>query len=112
MERNELAFVLKQNQYLEGGTKEACVKVREFLHYVTDPENQIHSELSCVTADEFMEAVKTLIAFAFSQDDTIPEKWQCDTDCHLTSNILCPGECNIDKNSNKICPFFMDEVFI
>ena len=33
MERKELDFVLAYNHYLEGGTKEACVKVRDFLHH-------------------------------------------------------------------------------
>ena len=112
MERKELDFVLKQNHYLEGGTKEACVKVRDFLSHATNPGNQIHSALSCVTADEFMDAVKTLMAFAFRQDDTIPEKWKCDNDCRMVSNLLCPGECNISKNADKMCPFFMDEGLI
>lgn len=112
MNREELAFVLKQNHYLEGGTKEACVKVREFLHYATNLGDQIHSALSCVTADEFMEAVKILMAFSFNQEDTIPERWQCDEDCCKTSHILCPGECSIDKTSDRKCPFFMDEGFI
>lgn len=109
MERKELNFVLKQNHYLEGGTKEACVKVRDFLNHVTNPGNQIHSALSCVTADEFMEAVKILMAFAFQQDDTVPERWHCDNDCHMVSDFWCPGECNLSKTSDKICPFFMDE---
>lgn len=112
MDRKELDFVLKQNQYLEGGTKEACVKVRDFLQHATNPGNQIHSALSCVTADEFMEAVKTLMAFAFQEEDAIPEKWKCDSDCHRISSLLCPGECNISKDANKMCPFFMDEGLI
>ena len=66
----------------------------------------------CIKADEFMEAVQILMAFAFSQEDTVPERWNCDNDCCMTSNIVCPGECNIDKSSNKICPFFMDEGLI
>lgn len=112
MERKELDFVLKQNQCLEGGTKEACVKVRDFLQHATNPGNQIHSALSCVTADEFMEAVKTLMAFAFQEEDAIPEKWQCDSDCRRVSYLLCPGEFNISKTANKMCPFFMDEGLI
>lgn len=110
MVRKELDSVLKQNQYLEGGTKEACVKVKDFLrHATTNPGNQIQSTLSCVTADEFIEAVRTLMSFSFQQEDTIPEKWRCDDDCKRTSNLLCPGECNINKTSEKECPFFMDE---
>lgn len=112
MKREELDFVLEHNQYLEGGTKEACVKVRDFLQHATNPGNQIHSALSCVTADEFMEAVKTLMAFAFQQEDTIPKRWKCDDDCRMTSFLLCPGECNISKTADKICPFFMDESLI
>ena len=112
MERKELDFVLKHNHYLEGGTKEACVKIRNFLSHVRNPEYQIHSNSSCVTADEFVDAVKTLTAFAFGQDDTIPERWQCDNDCRMVSNLLCPGECGISKTSDKICPFFMDEGLI
>lgn len=42
MNREELNFVLKQNDYLEGGTKEACIKVRDFLHHVTKPGKQIN----------------------------------------------------------------------
>lgn len=105
MERKELDFVLKHNHYLEGGTKEACIKVRNFLYDTT----KIHSPHSCVTVDEFMEAVKTLMAFAFSQEDSVPKKWKCDSDCRMTSYLLCPGECNISKTSDDICPFFMDE---
>lgn len=51
MERKELDFVLAHNHYLEGGTKEACVKVRDFLNHATTPGSQIHSALSCVTVD-------------------------------------------------------------
>ena len=89
MNRKELDFVLQQNHYLEGGTKEACVKVRDFLSHATNPENQIHSTLSCVTTDEFMDAVKTLMSFAFPQDDTIPETWKCDNTCLISDNYIC-----------------------
>lgn len=112
MDRRELDFVLKQNQYLKGGTKEACVKVRDFLQHATDPGNQICSSLSCVTDDEFVESVETLMAFAFQQEDAIPEKYKCDSDCHMASDLLCPGECNISKTADKVCPFFMDESLI
>ena len=112
MKRKELDFVLIHNHYLEGGTKEACVKVRDFLHHATNSGNQIHSELSCVTTNEFMEAVKTLMAFAFQEDDSIPIRWKCDSDCRMDSSIFCPGECNISKTADKMCPFFMDEGLI
>ena len=112
MKREELEYVLEHNNYLKGGTKEACVKAREFIKNSMNPGNQLHAPLSCVKADEFVEAVKTLMAFAFRQEDTIPETWKCDNDCHRSSYFLCPGECNINKNSDKMCPFFMDEGLI
>ena len=112
MERKELDSILAHNHYLKGGTKEACVKVRNFLNYATNPGNQIHSALSCVTADEFMEAVKTLMAFAYRQEDSVPERWKCDSACRKTSSLLCPGECNISKTADKMCPFFLDEKLI
>lgn len=109
MKREELEFILKSNRYLEGGTKEACVKVRNFLEYAKNPGNQLHSPMSCVTADEFVEAVKILMAFAFRQEDTIPERWRCDNDCRKVNSLLCPGECNISKTADKTCSYFMDE---
>ena len=59
-----------------------------------------------------MDAVKILMAFAFQEDDAIPETWKCDNDCHMVSNLLCPGKCNISKTSDKMCPFFIDESLI
>lgn len=112
MKREELEFILESNECLAEGTKEACIKAREFLHHATNQGNQIHAAVSCVTAEEFVEAVKTLMAFAFQQEDTVPERWRCDNDCQRVSDLLCPGECNISKKAEKLCPFFMDEGLI
>lgn len=112
MERENLEFILEKKHYLKGGTKEACIKAREFINHSINPGNQLHSPLSCVKADEFLKAVNILIAFAFSQDDTIPETWKCDNDCLKTSYFLCPGEFGIEKDSEKRCPFFVDESLI
>lgn len=112
MKKTELDFVIQQNHYLKDGTKEACVKARDFLKHATNSENQIQSTLTCVSSDEFVKAVKTLMAFAFQQEDTVPKTWHCDNDCHRTSNLLCPGECNIDQKNGTLCPYFMDESYI
>ena len=58
MEREMLNFVLQDNHYIEGGTKEACIKVRDFLHYAQLSGNKIISTNTCVSAEEFAEAVK------------------------------------------------------
>ena len=113
MERKELEFVLRHNAYLHGGTKEACVKVRDYLAKAKVSQNEIEPRFTDVTAEEFVEAVKTLMAFAFKEEDTIPERWQCDNDCHRVSYLLCPGECLITTDSDaSLCPYFMDEGFI
>ena len=112
MERKDQEYVLKNGHFQKGGTKEACVKAREFIRNSMNPGNQLHAPLSCVNVDEFVEAVKTLIAFAYRQEDTIPETWTCDNDCRRSSSFLCPGECNIKNDSEKMCPYFMDEGFI
>lgn len=112
MERKQLEFVLDDNHYLKGGTKEACVIARNFLSHATSSGNEIYSHYTCVTADEFIDAVKKLIAYTFQQDDAIPKMWKCDNDCRMVSYLLCPGECNINKESDKTCPFFWDEGLI
>ncbi|MCI8964855.1 MAG: hypothetical protein HFJ43_00605 [Clostridia bacterium] len=111
--KKELNFVLEQNHYFKKGTKGACVQIRDFLRHVTISEGQIRSRSSCVTADEFIEAVNVLMAFAIQQpEDVIPERWACDNDCRRTSSLFCPGECSLSKDTNERCPYFMDERFI
>lgn len=105
MDRKEFDFVMEHNNYLKGGTKEACIKARDFLC-------NFNSGMSFVDVDEYKESVRTLIAFAFSQKDTVPERWSCDNDCHRLSDLICPGEFNMDNNSNKKCSFFIDEGLI
>ncbi len=105
-------IVYEGSYYLEGGTKKACVIVRDFFRDVKDVAKVLQNKHSCVTANEFVDAVKALVAYAFSQEDTIPETWRCDSDCRMTSYLLCPGECNLNKKSEKQCPFFMDESYI
>jgi len=65
MNRCYIENILKDGQFKRGGTKEACIKAREFLSNAMNPGNQLHAPLSCVKADEFVEAVKTLMAFAY-----------------------------------------------
>lgn len=116
MQREQLEVIIEQKEYLSGGTKEACVKAREFLRYATVEEGVIKTRNSSVEAKEFIEAVKILMAASFfRKEDECPETWHCDVDCSkLTTHFFCQGECNVDKNSTKLCPFFEfeDEGFI
>ena len=111
MKRKELNFVLDSNGYIPGGTKESCVKIKEFLRNSTH-FNAYTISSSCVSIQEFLESVQVLLAFAFQQEDTIPKTWHCDSDCHRAMDLLCPGECCLDKDSESLCPYFQDESLI
>ena len=109
MERNELDFTIKYNHYIQGGTREAGTKVREFLQHAEILEDGSIVSKSCVIADEFIAAVNVLLQYTFIRPDTVTEHWHCDSDCSKISSFICPGACNIDPNSPKKCPYFMDE---
>lgn len=112
MTREELDFVLKQNAYLEDGTKQACVKVKESIQNVRCTDNKIEILQSCVSIDEFMEAMRILVAFASQKKDQTVKTWYCDDDCRRISSLLCPGEGSISKDAETICPFYVDEGLI
>lgn len=99
MDREMLDFIIASSVYFPHGTKEACIKAREYIKY---------GEKACVSKEEFEEAVKTLIAYTFLKEDDIPDFWYCDSDCQKYSGILCEGECNVDEKAKKICPYFTD----
>ena len=109
MNKTEMKCVLESNDFKTGGTKEACVKARDFLKYVEKSENGIISNNSCVSSEEFVEAVKTLIAYSFGKEDTVPKRWYCDNDCRYVHSSFCKGECNIDNSSLNLCPFYSQE---
>lgn len=110
MDKKELEFVISNNKYLEGGTKEACVKIRQVLRSIDNCEIKINTDY--VSAEEFINAIGILMASAFRKPDEIPETWYCENDCRMVSYLLCPGECNLKNGSLKRCPFYVDEVDI
>ena len=109
MNRKKLKSLIEEKSYLKGGTKEACLKAKEFLRGAICEENTIQSTQMAVNADEFREAVKLLVAFASKHADEVPKRWTCDEDCKRIFEDICPGEFGIDKNSKNKCPFFIDD---
>ena len=108
MKQDELNLLLKQNNYLKGGTKEACIVARDFLRFASVSESKIRPLLSSVSPKEFAKAVSILIAYASQSVDTIPEKWYCDDSCQLSSFHTCPGNFAIDKDADRLCPYYRD----
>ena len=104
MTKDELNFIIEDNQYLKGGTKEASLKVKDYVKKIQYIESNSSTEFK-----EFLEYLNTLLAFAFPAKDTIPERWYCECDCRHNGCMICPGEFNTDKTSEKICPYYKQE---
>lgn len=111
MKKDELDLLLEQNNYLKGGTKKACVLVRDFLLHSSISNGTISSTTEIPT-EKFVSAVKTLMAAGSQFDDIVPKTWHCDSNCKLCTALSCPGEYAIDKNSKNLCPYFMDDSLI
>ena len=105
MTKDEIEFIVKRNNYLKDGTKEACIKVKEFIKQTKKIESK-----SSIDYEDFLNSINTLLAFCFQAKDTIPERWYCENDCRFTSSMICKGEFNIDKNSKKLCPYYVPEM--
>ena len=104
MTKDEIEFILTDNNYLQKGTKESAIKVMDYLKNIESIESK-----SSIEFNEFIQCISTLIAFSFQAKDTIPERWYCENDCRYTSSLICPGEFNLDENSKKICPYYKQE---
>ena len=118
MERKMIDFTIKQLKCIPNGSKEACVKVREYLQNMKiDSKNRIQCvEYSSVKSAEFIEAVKVLMAFAWEnrENDKVPDRWYCESDCANNDTcIFCPGEYQVvpqDKENQKVkrCPYYRE----
>ncbi len=123
MEKDYFDFLVEHFNCAPGGSKEACLKVREFIQNSTIDQkgNIIPSKASAVDSNEFMEAVRVLMAFSWQKkgQDCVPERFVCDSDCSLNQPGFCPGEFQLFKKESlekdgdgkvkaKRCPHFRD----
>lgn len=97
LDNDQIKFLVKYNKYLEGGTKEACIKLRQFLLGPSSLD------------DSYIMAMQVLMAAAFANNDEIPTRWHCTVDCHFAGDMLCRGEMNIDSKSPDLCPYFSED---
>ena len=105
MTKEEINFILEYNNYIKGGTKEASLKVKDYVKKIQYVESN-----SSIEFKEFLECIGTLLAFTFSSKDTIPERWYCENDCRYNGCMICAGEFNTDNKSEKICPYYVPEM--
>ena len=109
MKKNNLKQLIKESGCIEGGTKEACLKVREVLRYAIDGGDKLIVPRSQVKMNEFIEAVKILTTFASSRPDEYVEMYFCDIDCARISGGCCPGDCMLSEKATKRCPHYIEE---
>ena len=109
MTRDELNYVLRSYKCQKGGMREASVIARDFLRGATPVGNVIYQNDTCVKPEEFLMAVRTLIAGTFLEQDRIPKWWHCEEDCNGASSFLCAGKCNSDIDATERCPFYTEE---
>lgn len=122
MKKEELDYAIRCANCVPNGSKEACMKVREFLQNVKESEHGITTSHYCaVNNQEFLDAVRVLMAFAWQnkENDCVPEMWYCDSDCsNIDSCVFCPGEFQVAPRDEKgkslgkkICPYFADSIY-
>ena len=119
MDKEFLEFIIEHFECVPGGSKEACIKVRQFIgNAIVDEEGRLIPSLnSAVSSEEFLEAVRVLMAFAWQnrEQDTVPERFICDSDCTQIGDF-CLGECQLvskrhseyGKVKSKQCPYYRD----
>lgn len=104
MDKGWFDFIVKE--YPKNSVKKACYVVREYMRCkrYNDLEN------CAVTEKEFLESLNILLAFGYtnSDKDTIAKRWTCDSDCNRNNGMyaFCPGEFQIDRNSESFCEYY------
>ena len=121
MKREYVDYTIQKLKCVPNGSKEACVKVREYLQNIQlDRKNNTISsnDFCCVSSEEFINSVQTLLAYAWQnrEQDMVPESWYCDNDCsNIDRCIFCSGEYQLAAKdergkslSKRLCPYFSD----
>ncbi len=109
LDRNQLDKLIEQEHCLDGGTKQASIKVKNYLHNAMPIGSTIQAPGSCVRNDEFIEAAFILLAYVSDKEDVVPERWSCENDCAYPNTETCPGGLKIQKGCPKTCPFYVVE---
>ena len=115
MERKELEQLIKHEKCIQGGTREACIKIREVMNHKMNPGNQLHAPGCSVTIEEFLDAVEILVSFAMEHEDKKVYKYCCEPDCVYAGNPYCKGRIIVGVKNRwnaknvKVCPYHVEE---
>lgn len=109
MENNNIYDIIKSNGCIDGGTYEACIKAREVILNSFDGGHKLVILSDNVTAAEFIESVKVLMAFASKHPDEKVELWHCEADCVRAQNPNCLYRQITFSKGTKTCPHYIEE---
>lgn len=102
---NEL---IKASNCIDGGSKEAAIKVRAVLKKII-MQNDSVLLLDQNNAEDFLQAVRKLVAFAERRPDTYVPLFYCEEDCAILSCHKCLIKPNLFKEGTEICPLYIVE---
>lgn len=102
--------LIKDSNCIEGGSKEAAIKVKAVLETISMAnQNILLLGRSGVDVEDFLSSVRKLVAYAETRADTKVELWYCETDCLRAPNPNCPYKQFMVSNGDKVCPHYIEE---
>lgn len=118
MEKQEFERAKREMDCIPGGVLEACLIIREYIHNIKKQDDFISSDSNSVTAKEFIEAVRVLLANTrqINAQDIVPDRFKCYQDCSRLDypSPFCPGEFQLASKDNspqlsmRICPYYSE----
>lgn len=101
---------IKAAHCIDGGSKEAAIKVQAVLkNMAMANENTLLLGRNGVDVEDFLKSVKKLVVVAASQPDYKVELRYCETDCVRAPNPNCPYRVAIFKEGTQLCPHYIEE---
>ena len=109
MKARNIDKFIEDSKCIQGGTKEACLKTREILSKGVVRKDNFYASHSEVSMEEFLQAVKVLVAFASNLPDEKVELYYCQGDCARYYDKHCVGELTLSSCATKLCPHYTQE---
>ncbi|MBQ8042783.1 MAG: hypothetical protein IJ272_01365 [Clostridia bacterium] len=95
---------------IDGGSKEAAIKVRAVLEGIeVVTETLLLLDKSGVDIEDFLQSVRKLVAYAEFKRDTSVPLFYCEEDCAVLSYHKCRFKPFTFKEGTKICPHYFVE---
>ena len=107
MKMRNIDRFIEDSKCIQGGTREACLKAREILSKGVVRKDSFYASHSEVSVDEFIQAVRVLVALASNLPDEKVELYYCQGDCAMYYDKHCVGELTLSSSATKLCPHYV-----